>query len=251
MVLVPLVSTTLAPEVSQLPLAVQVLEESAMVMVPAVAVTSTVANDAMFCVAVPEPLLASHVTLSPEPGVHWHFAPPEEVDQCVPWLNDPVPPIQKHVPPEHTAAVLIDTSTTGSEGSIVNVTLLDAVVPVVKSTESLTTSKCVPSETVTLMAMVIAFEPVALSVHLKSEFAVHVVTAEMVNVSLAPRVTVQPVAVAAPTRLPVTVSTPLRPLAPTVRLLLFRVRLLLVLIVAALSTLIAEFMVTVPAMVRL
>ena len=86
---------------------------------------------------------------------------------------------------------------------------------------------------------------------MKSESAVQVVIAEMVIVSLAPRVTVQPVAVAAPTRLPVTVRTPLRPLAPTVRLLLFRVRLLALLIVAALSTLIAVCIVIEPAIVKL
>ena len=47
-VLVPLDSTTLEPDVSQLPLAVQVLEDNAIVIVPAIAVTSTVANDATF-----------------------------------------------------------------------------------------------------------------------------------------------------------------------------------------------------------
>src|SRR6266511_5315750 len=61
--------------------------------------TAPLVNEALFCVAVPAPELASKVTVLVDVGVQAQLAPPDAFDHFVVSLKFPVPPIQKQEPP--------------------------------------------------------------------------------------------------------------------------------------------------------
>jgi hypothetical protein len=93
-------------ESSQSPETFHVFEPPPIVRLELVMVTVPEVKVTLFCVAVPAPEEASKVIVSVLPGVQPQFAAPDAVAQCIPSEKFPVPPTQKHAPPEHAAEAL-------------------------------------------------------------------------------------------------------------------------------------------------